>query len=118
MRVTELLSQCARLGVTLTPGDEGMLRVSPPGILSTELRGQLKAHKTALLQLLTAPPADALSDDPCETCGSRERWRWLDGRLLCRPCLVLDLRPMSLVSSGNGSSHPIDTQYSEGKACP
>jgi TubC N-terminal docking domain len=99
MKVTELLSQCATLGVTLTPGDEGTLRVSPPGILTTELRVQLKAHKTALLQLLTAPPADALIDDPCAMCGSRERWQWLDGRLLCRVCVVLDLMPMSLLSS-------------------
>jgi hypothetical protein len=99
MRMTELLSQCAKLGVTLTPGDEGTLRVSPPGILSTELRGQLKAHKAALLPLLTAPPADLLSDDPCVTCGSRERWQWLDGRLLCRVCVVLDLMPMSLLAS-------------------
>ncbi len=96
MRVTELLSQCARLGVTLAPGDEGTLRVSPPGILSPELRGQLKAHKPALLPLLTAPPADALSDDPCETCGSYERWQWLGGRALCRVCLILDFAPLTL----------------------
>jgi hypothetical protein len=100
MRVTELLSQCATLGVTLTPGDEGTLRVSPPGLLTPELRVRLQTHKTTLLKLFTAPPADAMSEAPCPVCNSQERWHWLDGRLLCRICVVLDLAPLTLVRAG------------------
>jgi hypothetical protein len=97
--VTEILAQCQDLGVILTLGAHGALRVSPPGVLPSQIKEDLKAHKAHILKLLSAPPADALSDDPCGTCGSHERWQWLDGRLLCRPCLVLDLRPMGLRSS-------------------
>ena len=98
MTVREISTQCSRLGVTLAAGDEGKLRVSPPGVLSAELRAQLHAHKETLRRLLTAPPADVLGVEPCDVCGRRERWYWLDGRLLCRTCLVLDLVPMTLVS--------------------
>jgi hypothetical protein len=97
--VTEILAQCQALGVILTPGEPGTLRVSPRGVLPSQVKEDLKAHKVDILTLLTAPPADAMSDDPCATCGSRERWRWLDGRLLCRVCVVLDLMPMSLLAS-------------------
>jgi hypothetical protein len=47
-------------------------------------------------QLSAAPPADVMSEEPCALCGSHERWRWLDGRLLCRVCLVLDLASLTL----------------------
>jgi hypothetical protein len=97
--VTEILEQCHGLGVTLVPGEHGALRVSPPGVLPGQIKEDLKALKADILKLLAAPPADAMSDDPCATCGSRERWRWLDGRLLCRVCVVLDLMPMSLLAS-------------------
>jgi hypothetical protein len=26
--------------------------------------------------------------DPCPDCGSKEKWRWHHGRLLCRACLI------------------------------
>jgi TubC N-terminal docking domain len=94
--VTELLAQCQVLGVTLAPGDQGALRVSPPGVLPSPLKEVLKAHKAEILQLLTAPPADVMSEHPCTMCGSYERWHWLDGRTLCRLCLVLDFAPMTL----------------------
>jgi hypothetical protein len=32
-------------------------------------------------------PADELGE-PCVVCGSKEKWVWLDGRRLCRPCLI------------------------------
>jgi hypothetical protein len=99
MTLTELLNQCTTLGVTLALGERGTLRVSPPGVLPSQIKEDLKAHKADILKLLTAPLADAMSDDPCPTCGSHERWQWLDGRLLCRVCVVLDLMPMSLLSS-------------------
>jgi hypothetical protein len=49
-------------------------------------------------QLSAAPAADVMSEEACPICGSRERWCWLDGRELCRPCLVLDRKPMTLTS--------------------
>jgi hypothetical protein len=35
------------------------------------------------------PPPDLISE-PCSVCGSQERWRWIDGSLLCRPGLIHD----------------------------
>jgi hypothetical protein len=96
MTMSEILSQCSLLGVTLAAGEEWKLRVSPPGVLPPELRAQVQAHRETLRRL-TAPPADVLSDEPCDVCGSRERWLWLGGRPLCRVCLVLDLAPLSLL---------------------
>jgi hypothetical protein len=96
MEVLDILSQCHDLGVTLTPSEHWALRVSPPGVLPEELRSQLRTHKASVLQLVTAPPADFVSEDSCLICGSHERWHWLDGRARCRVCLVLDLAPMTL----------------------
>jgi hypothetical protein len=47
-------------------------------------------------QLLSAPPADVITEQPCLTCGAYERWRWLDARELCRVCLVLGWAPWTL----------------------
>ncbi len=96
MNTLDILSRCQTLGINLTPGDAGKLRVSPRGMVSDELREQLQRHKPVQLQLLAAPPADFLSDAPCPLCGSPERWQWLDGRGLCRVCLILDLAPLTL----------------------
>ena len=100
MMVTEILAQCATLGVTLAPGEAGTLRVSPPGVLSDELKAALKRHKSEVLKLLTAPEPDVLAETPCQVCGLRERWCWIDARLLCRVCLILDLAPLTLVRQG------------------
>lgn len=62
---------------------------------------RLKATmKPRNLKLLTAPEPDFLSATSCVICGSRERWTWLDGRPLCRVCLILDLAPLTLVRQG------------------
>jgi hypothetical protein len=37
--------------------------------------------------LLAKYPPDELGE-PCPACGSKEKWIWLDGRQLCRPCLI------------------------------
>jgi hypothetical protein len=95
MSVTDLLSQCAALEVTLSPSHTGKLRVSPPGVLPNGIRAQLQIYKAALLRPLSAAPADVFSDEPCATCRSHERWQCLDGRLLCWVCLILDLAPMT-----------------------
>jgi hypothetical protein len=100
MTVVDVLMQCRTLGVMLAPGKGDKLRVSPPGVLPEELRDQLRKHKVALRQLMTAPAADVISEEPCPLCGSRERWEWLDGRLLCRVCFVLDLAPLTLRRHG------------------
>jgi hypothetical protein len=97
LAVTAILARCQTLGVTLAPGEHGALRVSPPGVLPSHLKAVLKAYKADLLKPLTAPPADVLSEEYCPMCGSRERWHWLDGRALCRVCLVLDCAPRTLV---------------------
>jgi hypothetical protein len=99
MSVPDLLAECEAHGVTLAPGQNGTIRVSPPGVLPDKLRKALQEHKGSVLQLLSAPPADVMGDEPCNLCGSQERWQWLDGRELCRPCLVLDFVPMTLAST-------------------
>jgi hypothetical protein len=98
--VVDLLRQCAAWGVSLAPGEKGALRVSPPGVLPDELKAALKRHKPEVLKLLTAPKLDVLAELPCQVCGSRERWWWIDGRHICRPCLVLDLAPLTLIRQG------------------
>jgi hypothetical protein len=63
-------------------------------------RETLSSDPAARAQLGAALPADFMSEEPCHTCGAHERWEWLDGRALCRVCLVLDLMPMTLVLKG------------------
>jgi hypothetical protein len=41
------------------------------------------------LGLQATPPPDELGE-PCADCGSKDKWRWLDKRLLCRPCVIGD----------------------------
>jgi hypothetical protein len=60
------------------------------------LAQQLLAHKGDLMRLLSAPPADVIANETCDVCGSRERWQWLDGRELCRACLILNFAPLTL----------------------
>jgi hypothetical protein len=67
---------------------------SGPKVSGESSRPPLTEEQTT--QLLTAAPADCLSVDPCPICGSQERWHWLDGRALCRVCLILDLAPLTL----------------------
>jgi hypothetical protein len=65
------------------------------------IKGRPAFQPSDRVRLASAPPADLMSHDPCPICGSHERWIWLDGRHICRVCVVLDLRPMSLLSSVN-----------------
>jgi hypothetical protein len=94
--VTTLLEQAQAAGLEVrADGDRLVVR----GPQSAEaLARQLLAHKGDLMRLLSAPPADVTGNEPCEVCGGRERWLWLDGRELCRICLVLGLMPMTLAS--------------------
>jgi hypothetical protein len=103
MDVVVLLEEALVRGLEVcADGDRLVVR----GPRSAEaLAQQLLAHKADLLRLLSAPPAEVMAHEPCDVCGSRERWRWLDGREVCRVCLVLDLRPMSLTSPGTAKGH-------------
>jgi hypothetical protein len=96
----DLLAELSGRGITLEPQGDKIKYRAPVGALTPELKEAVSNHKTALLQLLTAPPADAMSEEPCPACGTRERWLWIDGRLLCRVCLVWDLAPLTLVREG------------------
>jgi hypothetical protein len=96
MNPADLLTEASRRGIHLEVDGEGLRYKGPRGAMTPELREALTANKGKLRQLLTAPPADFLSEDPCATCGWRDRWQWLDGRDLCRVCFVLDLAPLTL----------------------
>jgi hypothetical protein len=100
MTTPQLLQEFSRLGVVVEAVGDAIQYRAPVGRLTSQLREQLQAHKAELIQLLTAPPPDILSETPCPLCGSRERWIWLDSRLLCRTCVVLDLTPLTLVREG------------------
>jgi Zinc-binding domain of primase-helicase len=52
-------------------------------------RGNFRPSQAAQgnLNRPAAPPPDELGE-PCPECGAKEKWRWLDGRSLCRACLI------------------------------
>jgi hypothetical protein len=92
MTAPEVLGEVRQAGITLAV-DGGQLRITAPkGSLTPALRQALIARKAELLRILTAPPPDELGD-PCPDCGSKEKWVWLDGRQLCRSCLIWDESP-------------------------
>lgn len=39
-----------------------------------------------------------MATTPCPRCGAHEQWRWLDGRPLCRPCLIQGGTPIVAVN--------------------
>jgi hypothetical protein len=91
MTLTALLSELDLHRVDLTIDGDQLRFHAPKGTMGPTLRQAIAEHKTALLQLLSAPPRDFLAIQPCPICGSQERWQWLDARELCRVCLILDL---------------------------
>jgi hypothetical protein len=94
--ILTVLTAIQRAGVELHADGARLYYRAPVGALTSELRAVIAPHKTALVQLLSAPAADVLSEEPCHVCGSHERWQWVDGRALCRVCLILDLAPLTL----------------------
>jgi hypothetical protein len=88
MTVAILLREAERLGITLTVEGNRLHVRAPTGVLTPELQAALTVHKPQLMRRLAAPPPDQAGGSPCSTCGMAEWWRWLDGRLLCRPCLI------------------------------
>ena len=61
MTANTLIVQCRALGVTLTPGSAGKLRVHPAGVLPDELRHELKQRKAEVLRELTQQESRFLS---------------------------------------------------------
>ncbi len=55
MNALELLHQLEQQGFILTPLPEGKLAVKPAACLTDSLREQIRAHKTAVVELLTKP---------------------------------------------------------------
>jgi len=53
----------------------------------------------------TAPPPDEIGD-PCADCGALEKWRWIDGRSLCRPCLIREARPLEVTAEASQPERP------------
>jgi hypothetical protein len=88
MTPASFLSELRQRGVLLEIAGERLRCRAPQGVLTPELKEALTTHKAQLLLVLTAPPPDA-TGDPCPVCGSTEKWIWIDGRLLCRFCLVV-----------------------------
>jgi hypothetical protein len=105
-RVTTLLEQAQAAGLEVRADGDRLVVHGPQS--AEALARQLLAHKADLMRLLSAPPADVTANEACDVCGSRERWQWLDGRLCCRVCVVLDRVPMTLAAvmeeEGTGAS--------------
>jgi hypothetical protein len=95
-----LIAECRARGIILEVEGDKLRCRARMGVATQGLKDAIAAHKPKLLQLLTAPEADVLSEAPCPICSSHECWHWLDGRLLCRVCVMLDLAPLTLVPEG------------------
>ena len=100
MTPVDLLQEVSRLGIQLELDGDGIRYKAPMGTMTPVLREGLQRYKPKLRHILMAPPADVMSEEPCPVCSSQERWLWLDGRLLCRVCVILDLAPLTLVRAG------------------
>jgi hypothetical protein len=81
------------LADTVIPTTEASQQVIQPG-------SEASTEPTLLAQY----PADELGE-PCTVCGSPEKWVWLDGRRLCRPCLIRD-GARGGVMTGSGHEKP------------
>ena len=106
MSASALLQEMERLGIVLSVNGDHLRVDALKGALTPDLRQALAAHKPEVLKLLTAPAPDFLAETPCDICASRQRWVWLDGRHICRVCLILDLAPLTLMRQGC----PTDTE--------
>jgi hypothetical protein len=88
MTVDTLLREVERLGIVLTVKGDRLHVQAPKGILTADLHRALAAQKPDLMRRLSAPPPDETGGTPCSTCGAAGWWRWLDGRRICRPCVM------------------------------
>src|SRR5215468_6875763 len=93
MHVHELLEQCCRYGVTLTPAPEGKLRVSPPGKLPDDLREALKQHKAEVLVLLTKPYLTSKGELRIPFTSDRRYHWWAGGQSIAETLQELNAPP-------------------------
>jgi len=56
----DLIAKCRDFGVALAPGPGGKLRLSPPGKLPEELRGELRRRKAEVLAVLLVEKAEEI----------------------------------------------------------
>jgi hypothetical protein len=96
--VITLLDRAQAAGLEVRIDDDRLVIRGPPSM--DALARQLLAHKGDVVRVLTAPPADVIGDESCGMCGSRERWHWLHGWLLCRGCLIRGGEPLELHGIG------------------
>ena len=87
MTFPDLLAALDQLEITLMLDGEQLRISAPQGHLTPGLHEAVRAQKAELLRMLKAPLAD-LEGEPCPVCGSTGKWRWLDGRLICRLGLI------------------------------
>ncbi|HWQ35420.1 MAG TPA: hypothetical protein VNQ79_21415 [Blastocatellia bacterium] len=66
MSATTLIDDLRQRGFALTPEGNG-IRITPASALTDADRAAIRAHKAALLELLTTDPR--VSGQPCPTCG-------------------------------------------------
>ena len=90
MNSSQLLAELERLGVRLEAHDN-RLRFTPASAVTTEILGQMKAHKSDLLETLAERDWTAGSVHPdtvpvCRTCGRQEAWQTLLGNWRCLRC--------------------------------
>jgi hypothetical protein len=96
-QTTELLATIKAAGLTVTARG-GSLLVSPAARLTAELSAQIRAHKPALLAMLTVPLADVVPEcqgecpgplqDGCRGCPSPAvELLWPSGCIAARHCL-------------------------------
>src|SRR6266545_3634468 len=102
-----LLHEACAAGLEVRADGDRLVVRGPSSAEALALK--LLAHKADLLQVLaalpqeatkaqnTTPAADITDADPCPECGSQERCRWLDGRLICRSCFVQGHEPIVAV---------------------
>ena len=65
-------------------------------------RRDAEDHPSSML--LAKYPPDEFGD-PCPDCSSKEKWVWLDGRRLCRPCLIRGHGPSVASDDGEECTH-------------
>jgi TubC N-terminal docking domain len=84
MSVKDLIDQCQHLGVSLSPGSPGKLRIRPKGVLPPALKTTVQRYKYQILRLLTAPPPP---EHGCDTCQRRSFWQHAESfKWICATC--------------------------------
>lgn len=77
----DFLAELRRCGVELSPNGDRLRYRAPHSVLTDEVRAELVAHKSEILELLQGEPERKTSETretpdsaPCYACGSRSWW--------------------------------------------